>query len=200
VATSFLVYALAEGMDVRYVGYSARPERRRKAHAQRRPGWQWLVLGAYGSVREALERERWWIKRLHDAGHPLTNISDGGTPGYFLGVHSSLTRERFSKAHRGHAIPTQQRAKISASMKGKRNALGYRHAPEVYAARAVAQKGHRGYMLGRRHTADTKAKMSAAHKGNHYRGTGFHHSVETRAKMSAAHKGLKYQPRRKAEA
>jgi len=183
-----LVYALVDGLDVRYVGYTARPERRRKAHARRHPDWHWLVLGSYASASDGLERERWWIKRLHDMGHPLTNISDGGTPGYFLGRHSMLTRERFSKAHLGQpawnkGVPNspEARRKISMALKGKK------HSAETKAKMSIAHKGKQ-HALGHRHSEATRLKMSAAHKGNQY-SLGRRHSAETKAKMSLAKRG-----------
>ena len=178
-ATS-LVYALAEGMNVRYVGYTARPARRQKAHHQAHPTWHWLVLGAYPSAAIGLEQERWWIARLRAKGHPLTNKSDGGDwcP---LGVSmSALTKARLSAALTGKKRTPEMIGKLSEAHKGQSPSL------ETRAKLSLALKGNKN-CLGQRPNAETRAKMSASRRGQKHT-LGHRHSPETRAKMSAAHR------------
>ena len=131
-----VVYALAEGMDVRYAGYTARPNQRRLEHGRRRPGLHWLVLGVYPTREDGLEHEIWWISRLHLAGHPLENVDPGGKASKPGTEKSYLTRAKLSASLRGHGLSSEARAKIGLA---NRN----RHA-----------------------TAETRAKMSASHMGH----------------------------------
>ncbi len=117
------IYALVdpETKRVRYVGRSARPERRFAAHLSevktyRRPKDRWirdlldrglkpaLVIleeleghlssyGMTGDTRHIAHAERRWIRRLLEAGHPLTNAD----------THTQLHRDHIGRIERGEA-------------------------------------------------------------------------------------------------
>lgn len=58
----------------------------------------------------------------------------------------------------------EARAKMSASQRGNKNALGYKHTPESRARLAAARRGH-----GHPHTPEARAKIGAAQSGaKHY--------------------------------
>ena len=161
-----IVYGLAEGTNIHYVGYTAKLDTRRKVHLTRHPEWTLLTLGIYPSRKIGFKQERWWIKRLGAAGHPLTNVNDGGC-GKPLGITpSNLTRARMSKS------------KI-----GNQNLLGYKHTPET---KARISKNN----TGKTHSIETKARMSKSHMGNN--GTlGHKHTTEARARISRSLLGNK---------
>jgi len=54
---------------------------------------------AYKEATHAFEREKFWIARVKEAGHYLTNMTDGGagTPGLHI-EHTEETREKLAKA------------------------------------------------------------------------------------------------------
>jgi hypothetical protein len=170
------VYVLVEGENIHYVGYSASLEQRRKAHASEHPSWRMLTLGAYLTSEIGLDREKWWIKRLLESGHPLTNISEGGDPGYPLGQSVSyLTRARRSAAKKGHTASLETRAKMSAAMMGNQNALGHERTDEERANISAKMRDHDV-------SPETRAKMSVAQ-------TKRFESPEERTKISMAKRG-----------
>jgi len=197
VATSFLVYALAEGMDVRYVGYTARPDQRRRKHLRLHPTWRWLVLGAYPSAAVGLEQERWWIKRLYDKGHPLTNKSDGGTPGFTKG-HSEISRRKMSIAkkglpawNKGRPLSPETRAKLSAALKGKKAwNKGVPNTAQKGKPISAEQKAKiSASNKGKKRTPEMIARLSEAHLGQPAWNKGIPNSPEARRKISMALKG-----------
>lgn len=78
----------------------------------------------------------------------------------------------------GHAHTAETRAKMSASRKGNKYALGFRHSQETIEKRRAANKGFR-------HTDESRTKMSAVQKGRTV-------SEEQRANISAAKKGKRH--------
>ena len=154
---------------MRYVGYTARLEQRRIAHRSRHPDWRLLVLGAYSSREIGLDNERFWIRRLWEAGHPLANVAEGGCGSIAGREISYLTRAKISAAMKGKRLSPETLAKRSAAMKGKR------HSPETRARISAAN-------MGKHPSRETRAKLSAAAKGKHF-------SAETRARMAAAKRG-----------
>ena len=114
-----IVYALVEGEDVQYVGFSSRLQKRRRAHACEHPDWQLLSLGSYPTRDVGLEQEKWWIKRLICAGHPLTNVSDGGQGSILGRTVSKLSRSRMSAARVGLKHSEEVKTKISIGGRGK---------------------------------------------------------------------------------
>lgn len=164
--TGFYVYALVDGQIPRYVGYTERPDRRRRVHASAHPSWLWLVLSAYGSRADGLDGERWWIKRLWERGYPLINADLGGgasRPGL---IPSVLTRARMALAKQGRKLTMIHRKHIGMAHRGlkRREGTGERI--------AQAKRGHPC-------SAATKAKISAALKDKHL-------TSETRARMAVS--------------
>ena len=172
----YYCYALVEGQTVRYVGYSARLEHRRKKHNQKYPNCRIIILGAYATSEIGLEKERYWIKRLFNLGHPLKNIAGGGQPGGPLGgTRSYLTRFRMSEARKGKTSPNkgkshslETRAKMSEAQKGRQISPAHRaklseatnrfwNDPEY---RAKVSKAHQGKTL----SDETRVKISKAGK------------------------------------
>ena len=193
------VYALTEGLQVRYVGYSASLAQRRQAHKISHPDWKLLTLGAYPSREIGLLEERAWIARLYAAGHPLINKSDGGEMGYPIGrAASNLTRARMSAAKLGRTMSHETKAKISAANTGKPRSAEYR--AKISAAK-IGKPGHLlstenkakllAANLGKPMSDRTKAKISAAHLGKS-------ESTQTKAKISAGHRGKSLSPKHKA--
>lgn len=139
-----LVYALAEGMNVRYVGYTAAPNKRRRTHAYSHPTWRWLLVGAFGTRAEAFLNERWWIAKLRPT-HPLVNVKDGGEGGPLGVKRPRSTGAKISAAKMGHTTSQETRAKIAATLRGKPNGwLGRKHTAAAIANMRVAQRGRHG--------------------------------------------------------
>lgn len=193
------VYALTEGLQIRYVGYSASLAQRRQAHKISHPDWKLLTLGAYPSREIGLLEERAWIARLYGAGHPLINKSDGGEMGYPIGrAASNLTRARMSASHLGHAMSYKTKAKISAANTGKPKSA--EHRAKISSAK-IGKPGHplsaenKAKLLaanrGKPMSAKTKAKLSAAQLGKS-------ESAQTKARMSAGRRGKSLSPKHKA--
>jgi len=215
------IYALAEDESVQYVGYTARLKQRRRIHARNHPGWQMLILGAYSTREIGLEYEKWWIRRLHEAGHPLTNICEGGNGSVVGRQVSYLTRVKMSAAaRRMFAASPETRAKISVANKGRHLSAetrakigiasrGRHHSPEARAKISAAMKG-KPWSQARRaaDTLETRKKISLAKKGRPWspetraKIAEIHKSKpccpQTRAKLSDAHKGRPWSPARRA--
>ena len=168
--SQYSVYALVDGTEVRYVGYSAFLTQRQKRHASKHPDWRLIVLGIYPTRESGLEHEKWRIRRFHGVGHNLTNITEGGQPGTFGSFHSYLTKSKISAAHRGKLLSDETKAKISAFHKGKR------HSAETRVKMSIAHKG-------KLHSAESKIKISVVNKKRF-------ELPEERTKLSVAHKGM----------
>lgn len=153
------VYALADPRTpehVRYVGLAMRASRpydhskiARKGkrtyvynwiRSIQTEGFEPLVLFLESCTKENVgERERHYINHFHSAGHPLTNMREGG-----LGSHA-LTEEAKNdiirkisntlKGHPGCNHTQEARAKISAKLKG------CVRSPETRAKMSAAKKG-----------------------------------------------------------
>ena len=185
-----VVYALVDGETVHYIGYTSRLAARQKTHKSKHPTWRPIVVGAYRSREEGLDREAWWIRRLRDAGYPLINISDGGTYGLPGLVKSSLTCARISAAKRREKLNAATLAKYRSNALGNKWGLGHvvtqearAHLSALFTGRALSLETRAklsAVRTGRRASPETRAKMSAAAKGHAV-------SAETRAKISAGH-------------
>jgi len=196
------VYALVEDMDVRYVGYTARLKQRRGEHLSQHPDWHLLTLGAYDNRQTGLDQERAWIKRLYDAGHPLTNIAEGRQAGHLGRAVSYLTRARLSEAQRGNIVSPKTRAQMSTSQKKRWES------PEARSKQAARMIGNKNgvALKGKPKSAETRARMSAATKGkpkspeHRAKITARNRSSEMRARVSAAKvgKGKPWSPERRA--
>jgi len=155
-----------------------------------------MILGDYPTEEFGLERERWWIKQLWEAGHPLVNVTEGGQTGYPIGrPQSYLTRAKKSLAAKKYFESPDARARMSAITKKLWESTEHRTkmlavvtgrvgTPEMRAKLSVAN-------VGKSYTSDTKAKISEALKK-------LWASPEYRTKMSMAHKGKPWSPAQRA--
>src|SRR3989304_6303171 len=166
---AYFVDALVEGGSVRSIGYSASLKRRRRFHAWKYPCCRMLILGAYATREIGLDRERWWIKRLYEAGHPLRNIRDGGAGGVVGQKRSYLTRSRMSAGQKGRICSAATRIKLSEA--AKRQFASWEMRARVSAAlrdHPVLPKTRikmSAAKIGRRHSEKHRANISAATKG-----------------------------------
>lgn len=120
-----------------------------------------------GTCKQALDKERFFVKKLKTRYPNGYNIMPGGLS-FFLGKkHTLKARKRMSKMRRGN-----------------KNLKGYKHSSESRRKMSEAKKGNKN-SLGYRHTKETRKNMSISHKG-------YNPSPETRARISAAMKGNKH--------
>jgi len=97
------------------------------------------------------------------------------------------------------------RRNIGKAMRGKKNALGYRHTEE---AKRKISENHIG-MLGKHHTKETKDKIGNGNRGKivseetklkmrgNKNGLGYKHTKEAKEKIRLTHEGIKFSERRK---
>jgi group I intron endonuclease len=105
----------------------------------------------------------------YDVADPMCyNLKSGGDQNIIL---SSATKAKISATMKGKKQAEETKAKMSAAHKGRK------HSEETKAKITAAKKG-------RKPSEETKAKMSAAHKGKKA-------SEESKAKLSAIRKGKK---------
>lgn len=90
----------------------------------------------------------------------------------------------------------EYRAKKSAAMMGKKNALGHKCSDEAKAKISAANKGNK-YSVGCKHTEESKVAKSAAMMGNK-NAAGHKVTDDARAKMSASHTGKPWSKLRRA--
>jgi len=143
-----------------------------------------LEIVEFEVPRDWVKRERFWVKKFREEGHPLCNKNDGGggsTAGYH---HTEETKAKNSEAQTGSKSTRETRAKISKANTGKKR---------TKEAKAKNREAH----LGQKHTEETKAKLSRINTGKNnpmYGKTGedhprygTHHTEETLVKMRNAH-------------
>ena len=117
------------------------------------------------------------------------NIKEGGSNG----KHSSETKQKISKALKGHKQSEAHRIK---NIKGH---IGIKLSEEAKQKLSIAFKGNK-YSLGYRHSKETKEKMKQSHIGikmsetsrinNSKAHLGHVVTEETRKKLSLSHKGV----------
>lgn len=121
-------------------------------------------------------------QQLLDKAKPEYNICK--IAGSNLGVkRTAETKRKLSIARAGRIISSETRAKQSASMKGKQNALGKNTGPRTAETKAKISAKHKGKIL----TAEHREKLSAAHTGKIL-------PPGHKGKLSAALKGKKKSP------
>lgn len=154
-------------------------------------GWEgnfdWWVVESHILVNLISEREKYWVEYfgcVHPEGY---NRTCGGIR-YFK--FSDETRKKIGKANRGKpsakkGVPhtAEEKANLSAKMKGKNNPMyGKHHTTE-------AKEKNRQSHLGKRHTAETIARISASVKGENHPMYGKDHKPEAKAKIGKASQG-----------
>lgn len=197
------VYALSdpETGEVRYVGKTVLSlEKRLKGHfsdkaENHKTHWIRSLLArglkpTIKSIEEDIaenwaERERYWIAYYRDQGARLVNLADGGqgSPGWSA---SEEQRAKLSAAMKGRRFSMDHRANLSASLKGRK------FSAEECAKISAALKGRTPSNKGKTHSPETRARISASLKGKSA-------SPETRAKMGAAQKGRVHSPETRAK-
>lgn len=130
------------------------------------------------------------------------NLTDGGEG---LLNPSPETRAKMSEAGRNQSPET--RTRISASLIGNQNCLGYRHTPDTLAKLSDLKKGRplspetRAKMSvvrkGRPQSPEHRANLIAAISGNTYHSCP--HTPEARARISASMKGITRSPETRAK-
>lgn len=172
---TFSVYTLSSPADdrVRYVGMTCKSLKCRLAGHLCRPRphmKNWIAALRRESLHpeinlvvsdltldQASEMEIQLIQYLRNIGVKLLNSSSGGESGS-LGCKSSV----------------ETRAKISSSLIGNKNCLGYIHSRETRAKMSRNKNA-----LGHKHSVGTRSRMSLAKTGKYL-------SAEHRANMSAS--------------
>lgn len=209
------IYALLDPRApdaIRYVGFAVNMSKRLSVHmaeakVERNHRARWIQKLVREGVRPEMrqleecaagseaEREIYWIAAMRAAGHNLTNSTNGGdgSPGYH---HDAEARAKISAAKTGTKLSEEQKAAISASLKGNRFAFGKRRtdeqregmrghvkSAETRAKHAATITGERNHFFGRKHTADTLTAIAA---GISRASKGVPKSEEHRAAMSEA--------------
>lgn len=223
----FTVYALFDEREpdaIRYIGFSGNPTSRFRTHvklALRHPDSQsykdnwlrkvlaekarplWRTLAIVETLQEAAEIEIALIRHAKDAGHPLTNCTDGGegAEGYG-GFLTPEVRDRVTAAHRTpeyrakrseqstqYWLPQETREQHRAFMQS------FWQSPEGDELRrknsefAKTQCASPDYKGGPR-TPEAREKMRQAKLGK----PGVPRTEEWKAKIAAAQKGKKRRP------
>ena len=101
--------------------------------------FQFLVL-EYCEISELKIKEQYWIDKTncchYNYGYNIATVS-----GLTVGVEKTQEwREGHSKVMKGRVRPQEERDKISASMKGKQNRLGYKYTDEEKEKRKNSRK------------------------------------------------------------
>ncbi len=165
------IYALCcpSSGEARYVGKTIDTKTRLRAHMSEKMNSykkNWItslakknLLPVFKSLEVILdsndldwqERERWWIAKMREDGHRLTNLEDGGVGGKIL--HEE-TKTKISLANKGRK-PSPQTVEASvAARKGKKMSQetrdkmskshkGVKPSPQTLAASVLACKGKR---------------------------------------------------------
>jgi predicted RNA-binding protein with RPS1 domain len=182
----------ADTGEVFYVGKGTRKRAQLATRHHRSKWWQRVVEKAGGfSIRycaqgltdnEAKALEIAKIAELRAMGVDLCNMTNGGdgTSGY---VKSAEWRRKVGLAHKGKIITPEVREKISNSVRANK----YKHTPAARAKISAALMGKKN-ALGFKHSEEWKRKQKLALTGNKSR-TGQKRSAEERAKSSAALSG-----------
>ncbi len=219
------IYALCCPLTdaVRYVGKTIDAETRLRAHmSEKKNGYKrnWITSLSKKGLKPVFreleiimdsndldwqERERWWITKMKEDGHRLTNLEDGGVGGKI--IHEK-TKLKISLANKGRKPAPQTIAASVAARKGKKmsqetrlkmsiSRAGRGPSPETIAASVKASKGKkmsqetRDRLLkvntGRKRPEHEKQKISESMKKLHR--TGEHTSklklalIATRTKL-----------------
>lgn len=162
------LYDPKEPERCRYVGQTKRPRARYNRHIlcavrgeqTHKANWIRLVLregrnieqralAIVYSENDANAAERWFVKSMRDAGHDLTNVTDGGYGGGVRGVKrsdefrlrisearkgkplSEVHRRKLSLAHRGKTLTEEHRQKIAAANRGIRKPKSIEHRRKI---------------------------------------------------------------------
>jgi 5-methylcytosine-specific restriction endonuclease McrA len=103
--------------------------------------------------------------------------------------HSEITKRQMSLAHKGKAIPLEQRQKISASRLARKARLGYLNSPATRQKLSEGRTGERNWNFGKPRSEATKKHIGDAERGSKNHMWHRHHSPQARAKISTRHSG-----------
>lgn len=162
------IFYIGKGKCRRYKSKSSRNDRWHKT--VNKHGLICEILISNLTEEESFLKEIEMIKKLKSEGVDLCNMSDGGE-GNSGHIHSEVTREKISKAHKGKKQPIDLVMKRAAVLKGKKRT---KEICEAIAARNRARVV----------SAATKEKMSIAR-------TGMKRSEESIIKVAEWHRGKK---------
>lgn len=145
-----------------------------------------LLIEITDSVQEN-KREIYWIAKLREEGHKLTNSTDGGDSV----EHTEEVRRKISEANKGENNPNYGKRGKDAPMFGKTHSKELREKmskawtgegnPKY--GMGESMKGENNPFYGKHHTEDTKRKISESHIGTPSAMKGRHHSEETKQKL-----------------
>ena len=154
------------------------------------------ILERCKTTEELNQVEKHWIKKLNSKNKKIGyNLTDGGdgAVGY---QHTMETKMKMSISHKNMSNETKQ--KLSKSLIGNKNSLGYKHTDE-------SRKNMSESKIGKKHTEETKRKLSKLHKGKQFTEEhrknlskaqmgnknclGHKHTEETKRKLSISNKG-----------
>jgi group I intron endonuclease len=180
------IYALFDKSDpeaLRYVGQTVLPLKTRlwyhtaETRNPSRRSWKinWMVsigidnvgVVELEEVTDPLnldEREKYWISRLRDEGHRLTNATEGGRDGHAVGPkHSDEQKRKWSETRKGSITgplnPNWQKFGPDHHSYGKK-------LPEETKKRlSELKKGKRNPNFGRIYTEEERRQRSEALKG-----------------------------------
>lgn len=193
------IYALADPREaerIKYVGMSMRTDRpwdhvkatrksKRKSHLY---SWIKLLLSegyepavslieqcVEGISRKELgEREKYYIKRLREEGHDLTNMTEGGdgSTGFKGRCHTVETRAKMRKAWESR---TQHAQTLATRIKIGNANRGLRRSPEIIVRYSECHKGQVPWNKGKQLVPDDSSPSTR------YRRTGETTGLLTRA-------------------
>lgn len=160
-------------------------------------GWdniQHIILINNLSKEVACECEKYLIvKYKSNQAEFGYNNSLGGESGSFGYVFTTEQRIKLSNSLKGRVVSEETRRKI-----GQANSIALKGRTVSQEVRDKISKHNAKAFSGKRHTEEAKRKNSLAHIGKQYH-LGYKHSDETKRKMSEAKKGKPLSEKQKAQ-
>lgn len=132
------------------------------------------ILERCKTTEELNQVEKHWIKKLNSKNKKIGyNLTDGGdgAVGY---QHTMETKMKMSISHKNMSNETKQ--KLSKSLIGNKNSLGYKHTDE-------SRKNMSESKIGKKHTEETKRKLSISNKGKSPWNKGLTKETDERVKL-----------------
>jgi len=200
-----------------YIGKSNKPEDRFKRHlssshntcvqksivGKEETNFQIEILEEveFEVTKDWIKRERFWIKKFKEDGHPLCNANKGGSGPSELSEETKTRMKGRVPWNRGIPATKETKTKKSKSMREwhrthehPRGFLGKHPTEEARQAQSkrfsgignpnYGKFGNKHNRYGAHHTEETITRMSKAKQGENNPMFGKHHSGKTRNKMS----------------